>query len=384
MCYHIAFFGGIWYNMNMEIQSENLIKNATAILAASGIKVSATAEKDAAAMFAGKKDRSQLCRKGSRGAILFFRTLVSLTRIPEAFDSAALTKLHGFLFEETDFAGKLRTTPAELNGSGFADATLIAGSLKRLVKKLNESSGAPETAKEDFALSLTHYFSEMFLLYPFKTGTLTAMAVFFYHFAVSRGYRLDYFKCGGKRLCEATADAFLTDETSKLFLCLSEALSYLSSESETATVEAVPLGRERKRVAKTKTLVKVAEKKEQPKPKIRQKTAPAEKAAANKRVSTPSPKKASDTLPRPKKTMTSAKQKKASAGELRAMIDDASDEISAVLARNDDDVNTSPLLKLSSATLKTAARLKEKIETLQKRLSDLLSDESMRDDEKKS
>ena len=56
MCYHIAFFGGIWYNMNMEIQSENLIKNATAILAASGIKVSATAEKDAAAMFAGKKE----------------------------------------------------------------------------------------------------------------------------------------------------------------------------------------------------------------------------------------------------------------------------------------------------------------------------------------
>ena len=52
----------------------------------------------------------------------------------------ALLKLHGFIFDGIrPDAGKLRTSSAELNGSSFADASLIAGSMKRLLGKLADT-----------------------------------------------------------------------------------------------------------------------------------------------------------------------------------------------------------------------------------------------------
>ena len=85
----------------------------------------------------GKKDLRTACRTGTDSDKIFFRLLVSLSHPTDDFDTSALVKLHGFIFDGIrPDAGKLRTTPAEMGGSSFADASLIAGSLKRLLGKL--------------------------------------------------------------------------------------------------------------------------------------------------------------------------------------------------------------------------------------------------------
>ncbi|MCI9032218.1 MAG: hypothetical protein HFK09_06875 [Clostridia bacterium] len=249
---------------------DSLISNATAIMSMLPSVPSPKALREAPLYLGGKKDLRTACRTGTDSDKIFFRLLVSLSHPTDDFDTSALVKLHGFIFDGIrPDAGKLRTTPAEMGGSSFADASLIAGSLKRLLGKLIDTTSAPDIKREDFAMNLTYFFGEIFLLCPFRSASTFIEALFFAIFAPSRGFKIDYARVGGARLFEAAKKAFVFDESGDLFVCLNEAVVYASIESngkEIPVVDAQQVKRELKVKGKPKTLVKRGDpRKEKPK-----------------------------------------------------------------------------------------------------------------------
>ncbi len=342
----------------MQQQADILIKNASAVLAAVNIQPSPKAKKDAAAAYIEKRDFKNFAKKGNESNRLFFRVLTALTKPCDVFDTQSLIKLHAFLFDGIKpEAGKLRTAELSYDGAGFADSSLIAGSLKRLLSKMNEILATSSPSKEDFALKLTYFFSEMFLLCPFRFGSLVTQAVFFQHFALSRGFDINYDACGGLRLAEAAKVAFITDEPSELYLCLNDAISRVATASTGETVVLEIAQRELKRGGKPKMLVKAGSKKEKKSDKAKAAKKEGEKEKGDKKSETVSKKVKTDSKSKPEKKPIAAMPEPV---EIKA----ESDIPPPVMVN---------LTELSSDTLKKAAKLKEKIENLQRQLSELLT-----------
>lgn len=201
--------------------------NATALVVGTGLTVSPRVRASAEKIFAAGKD--WVCpAKFSDGDKLFGRIVAAFALPEDGYDITAFTALNAFIFDGNPEAGKLRTKDAVVDGSSFADKSLIPGSLKRLLSKMEDLPRTPDGSKEDFAAKLTHYFFELFILCPFACGSFITQAVFLSKAAFDHGYWLNYEKCGGKALSSAAKTAFLTDEKSELFLCLSNAISYPS------------------------------------------------------------------------------------------------------------------------------------------------------------
>ena len=277
---------------------DSLINNAAAILSMLPATPSGKALLDAPLYLGGKKDIRAACRTGSDSDKIFFRMLHVLSRPFDEFDANALLKLHGFIFDGIrPDAGKLRTSSAELNGSSFADASLIAGSMKRLLGKLADTPAAPDVSREDFAMSMTYFFGEIFLLCPFRSTSTFIEALFFALFAPSRGFRFDYSRTGGARLFEAAKKAFVTDESGDLFVCLNESIVYMGVESEgkeIPVVDAEQVKRELKVKGKPKTLVKRGATPRPDKPKKDEKPKKTERKGRSEKKDRPPKKEASE------------------------------------------------------------------------------------------
>ncbi|MCI9518469.1 MAG: hypothetical protein HFK08_04320 [Clostridia bacterium] len=339
----------------MQQQADITIKNAAAILSAVNMKPSPKAVKDAAAALIERKDTKSLAKRGSESNRLFFRVISALTKPCESFDTQALLKLHGFIFDGIKSeAGKLRGTELTYEGAGFADSSLVAGSLKRLLGKMNEILASGSSSKEDFALKLTYFFSEMFLLCPFRFGSLIAQAVFFHNFALSRGFDVNYDACGGARLCDAVRVAFLTDEPSELYMCLNDAISRVATVSDTGETVVLEIAqRELKRSGKPKTLIRAGSKKEKK----------SDKPKALKKAEEKTDKKTKAETKKKAAKKSAAEPTSQAAKTVQSEEETEKEKISAI----------ADLTELSSDTLKKAAKLKEKIEQLQRQLSELLT-----------
>lgn len=255
------------YNLTVTMEAkraENLIKNAAAMLSFCGLTVSVKNKADALSCLTADRDLIKPAQTKAQNGRLFFRTLQCMQTQLACCDTAALCKLHLKLYEGVySDAGKLRTAPAELDGSSFTDSSLIAGSLKRLLAKMDELGSSPDVSKEDFALTLTYYFSELFLLCPFSSGGLLTQTLFFYLFAQSKGFYANFHKCGPNDFIQALKATFFTDETSKLFVCFSDIISYYVSEErqpqpEIKIMNATVVKRELKRENVIKPLTRAA------------------------------------------------------------------------------------------------------------------------------
>ena len=241
-------------------KSDIVINNALTLMATLPAVASQKAIKQAAVFLGGKKAAFGSLNAAADNDKLLFRLVSLEERAFDEFDVPALIRLHAVLFDGIrPDAGKLRTVPAEAGGSSFADPSLIAGSLKRLLSKLKDSDALSVRSKDDFATSLTYCLSEMFLLCPFRTGSLLTLCAFLGLYALSKGYRIDYFKFGGARLGEAVMTAFITDEKTELYVLLAQSLEYENLEKdgeEIPVVDALQVKRELRRDRKPKMLVK--------------------------------------------------------------------------------------------------------------------------------
>ena len=159
--------------------------------------------------------------------VLFFRALETLRDGIANVTTLSLTLINknlcGDVFPD---AGKLRENEKFTNGNEHTDPKYISGSLKSLIAKMNETTPAPETDKEDFASYLTHYMRELIIMHPFEHDSPLSIRLFASAFSRIKGFSLNYNKVPPPQIKSSENDAFFTDDVTPLYIMLSGCLTY--------------------------------------------------------------------------------------------------------------------------------------------------------------
>ena len=228
----------------MELYEANrILRSVKAAAAADGFKLPAAAETDGLLMLLDKidaekhiaklvtrtleKTHTPATRDRAINLIAFFSALDAVRRgLHEKPSVSMLCALNNELYEGTAVSGKLRSVTAATGGSAHTDPKYISGSLRSITAKMDEIVGAPTTAKEDFAVYLSHYMRELVILRPFEVGSEFTVRIFIIMFCRQKGFALDYFRSTPHAIKSAEGDAFITDDVTPLYTLFSSCLAY--------------------------------------------------------------------------------------------------------------------------------------------------------------
>ena len=279
----------------MELYEANkILYSVKAAISADGYKLPSSAETDGLLMLLGKldiekhlapkvkharaQDKSSAAYNRSCKLIYFFRALKAVEMgLSDPVTTISFTMLHKSITGDlSDDAGKLRSVDMSTDGNAHTDPKYIGGSLKSIIAKMNEITGAPMTAKDDFAGYLSHYMRELIILHPFERGSEFTVRVFILLFSKIKGFSLGYHRATPPVIRAAEQKAFATDNVAPLFSMFTECLSYDHKSQQQEQPSPAP--RTRREVAKDlcrpsrATEQSAQQQQQQPKP-----------AAANKR-----------------------------------------------------------------------------------------------------
>ena len=210
--------------------AKSVALGAAANLLADGTATPKSAVSAAISFLVGMTDKATFIKKCAKCPQ--YAKLVLLTQQkPAEFDSDSFCALHKTLFEPRAKAGEFRTEELMLAGGSCTDSKLLRGSLKNALIKLSELRGAPETAKPDFAASLSCFARELIILSPFSYGNGVTRRAFIQSFALSRGFFLNYAAVSKKELEEAENLAFAADDPQQLITALVKCLNYITENT---------------------------------------------------------------------------------------------------------------------------------------------------------
>lgn len=228
----------------MELrEASKILQTVKSALAADGYKIPPAVETDGMLMLLNKVDcekyltsKIKQARSSVKNAaafkraytpVLFFRALETLRDGIANVTTLSLTLINknlcGDIFPD---AGKLRENEKLTNGNEHTDPKYISGSLKSLIAKMNETTPAPETDKEDFASYLTHYMRELIIMHPFEHDSPLSIRLFASAFSRIKGFSLNYNKVPPPQIKSSENDAFFTDDVTPLYIMLSGCLTY--------------------------------------------------------------------------------------------------------------------------------------------------------------
>ncbi len=228
----------------MELrEASKILQTVKSALAADGYKIPPAVETDGMLMLLNKVDcekyltsKIKQARSSVKNAaafkraytpVLFFRALETLRDGIANVTTLSLTLINknlcGDVFPD---AGKLRENEKLTNGNEHTDPKYISGSLKSLIAKMNETTPAPETDKEDFASYLTHYMRELIIMHPFEHDSPLSIRLFASAFSRIKGFSLNYNKVPPPQIKSSENDAFFTDDVTPLYIMLSGCLTY--------------------------------------------------------------------------------------------------------------------------------------------------------------
>ena len=228
----------------MELrEASKILQTVKSALAADGYKIPPAVETDGMLMLLNKVDcekyltsKIKQARSSVKNAaafkraytpVLFFRALETLRDGIANVTTLSLTLINknlcGDVFPD---AGKLRENEKFTNGNEHTDPKYISGSLKSLIAKMNETTPAPETDKEDFASYLTHYMRELIIMHPFEHDSPLSIRLFASAFSRIKGFSLNYNKVPPPQIKSSENDAFFTDDVTRLYIMLSGCLTY--------------------------------------------------------------------------------------------------------------------------------------------------------------
>ncbi len=228
----------------MELrEASKILQTVKSALAADGYKIPPSVETDGMLMLLNKVDcekyltsKIKQARSSVKNAaafkraytpVLFFRALETLRDGIANVTTLSLTLINknlcGDVFPD---AGKLRENEKFTNGNEHTDPKYISGSLKSLIAKMNETTPAPETDKEDFASYLTHYMRELIIMHPFEHDSPLSIRLFASAFSRIKGFSLNYNKVPPPQIKSSENDAFFTDDVTPLYIMLSGCLTY--------------------------------------------------------------------------------------------------------------------------------------------------------------
>ena len=139
------------------------------------------------------------------------------------FDKAHLLAIHRYLFEDIyPFAGKLRDENIGKGAFRFASFEYIEPELDRLLEQLKKENYLENLSKQQLAIKLAYYLSELNVLHPFREGNGRTNREFIRQIALKNGYLLNLKKVTPKRTLEASIESIV--DTRKLENIIEECL----------------------------------------------------------------------------------------------------------------------------------------------------------------
>ncbi len=177
----------------------------------------------------GLTDKSAFLAKCGKNT-LFAKLVIYTDSRNSEFDSDEFLKLHKMLYEPKLKCGEIRVGDLTVTGGSCTAPKLLRGSLKSALGKMQQTAGAPEITKADFAAQLSCFMRELIILSPFTYGNAITRRAFIMQFCLMRGFMLNYAAASKAELLAAESEAFTADASQPLFNLFMKCLSYLQEE----------------------------------------------------------------------------------------------------------------------------------------------------------
>jgi cell filamentation protein len=122
------------------------------------------------------------------------------------FDLERLKAIHAHIFQDVfDWAGEIRTIPLSKGLSRFVHPSFIGDNAERVFSRLAADSNLKGLSRSEFVTKLTHYYTEINYLHPFREGNGRTTQTFFAQLSREAGYKLDFTKVGREEWNEAAS-----------------------------------------------------------------------------------------------------------------------------------------------------------------------------------
>ena len=128
-----------------------------------------------------------------------------------AFDLKHLQAIHAYIFQDMyDWAGELRKVDI-VKGNMFCNAMFLSGQAEKIFGKLKTENYLYGLEKNDFAIRLAYYFSEINALHPFREGNGRSQREFIRCLALHNGYVINFVNVSKDEMLEASRQSFLCE-----------------------------------------------------------------------------------------------------------------------------------------------------------------------------
>lgn len=245
--------------VDMELYEANkILRTVKSALSADGYKLPPSADADGLMMlldrldidkFLAQKikhartaDKSSAAFKRSFHYLAFFRALAAVKNgMPSPMTYMSVMMLHKTVCGDLNVdAGKPRTAELLTDGNAHTDPKYIAGSLKAIIAKMNDTEIAPTISKEDFAGYLSHYMRELLIMHPFDLGSELTLRLFLVMFCKQKGFSLLLYRSTPSTIKDAEDKAFKTDDITPLYKLFLNCLSYERTTAPAQTRDSAP------------------------------------------------------------------------------------------------------------------------------------------------
>jgi len=149
-------------------------------------------------------------------ADITYAVLIGLADNPlqGSFDLAHYRALHEALFGSLyDWAGELRTVELTKGNTRFAHVPFIADSAQQLFGDLKDGNLLRGLPEDRFIERLSHFYSEINVLHPFREGNGRTQRAFFTLLAEQSGHRIRWENLDERQNLEASIAAYTGDLT---------------------------------------------------------------------------------------------------------------------------------------------------------------------------
>ena len=160
----------------------------------------------------GLQDARELADREAKASTLRLAQLAAV-RLDGDYDLPHLQRFHRFVFQDIyPWAGELRSVPLAKPGSMFALPEHIERYSEHVFFQLANEQRLRGLPRDQFALRLSHYYSEINAVHPFREGNGRAERAFLRQLAIDAGHSLAWERLNPEALVTASQSSFLGDE----------------------------------------------------------------------------------------------------------------------------------------------------------------------------
>lgn len=158
----------------------------------------------------GIRDIEQLHKMEQKMTMLRILELLD-NPVKGAFDLKHLQAIHAYIFQDMyDWAGELRKVDIA-KGNMFCNAMFLSAQADEIFGKLKTENYLYGLEKNDFAIRLAYYFSEINALHPFREGNGRSQREFIRCLALHNGYVINFVNVSKDEMLEASRQSFLCE-----------------------------------------------------------------------------------------------------------------------------------------------------------------------------